>query len=225
MEFDELETGDEGLGSECSSESGSCSHRGVEAGVYPSSNACSLDSLPLVLHSRFDSNIEVYKTDEIRSTWHGNVDLNGTVTSQAKNYGKVEKEEKNYRNTNVRCVVYNGKSADTAPDPEKQISNYPRTTKKMNGNACHGERVSRGKSHVENDKSNGTMDDFSEPEPFKYITVWRPYPSGNKITNTNTSSLEEHFCKAITHYAFTPREFRRPTDRATNDKVWFFIRF
>lgn len=222
MEYEELETGDEGLGSECSSESGSCSHRGLDAGVYPSSNARSLDSIPLVLHSRFDSTVEVNKTESIRSTWNGDININGTLTSQAKNFGKVSKEEKQYRNTNVRYVVY-GKSADTTSNPEKQNTNYPRTTERMNGNSAHRKIVSRGKSHVENNKSNGTAEDFIEPEPFKYVNVWRPYPLGNKITNTNTLDVEEHFCKAITHYEFTPRVFPTGRDRFANGKVGLLL--
>lgn len=203
MECEELETGDEGLGSECSSESGSSSHRGVETGVYPSAYACSLDSLPLVLDPSYSSTIEVNKIEGMRSTWQGDVDLNGTVTSKTKNFGKVIKEERNYRNTNVRYVVY-GRAADTASTPEKQNSNYVRAAGKMNGNSPHGKRYSRGKTSFENE-SNGCGSDFTEPEPFKYINVWRPYSLGNEINGKNNSSnQDEHFCKAITHFAITP---------------------
>lgn len=206
METEELETGDEGLGSECSSESGSSSHRGLETGVYPSSYACSIDSLPLVLGSSYGTTLEVNRSEGIRTTWNGAVDLNGSVVPQKKTIGKVAKEETNYQSSNVRYIVY-GKAASAASHPEKQNFNYLKKASPMNENSATSKRFSRGKPRIENESNGYSSCDFTQPEPFKYITVWRPYSPENAIQSGQIESTnkDEHFCKAITHFAYTPR--------------------
>lgn len=210
MEAEELETGDEGLGSECSSESGSSSHRGLETGVYPSAFACSIDSLPLVLGASYGTTIEVNRREEVRSTWNGAVDLNGSLIPQTKSTRKVTKDEKNYQATNVRYIVY-GKAANTASPPAKQHLNDSKKSSLMNGSSPSRKKTRRSKARSENESNGCTSCDVTEPEPFKYINVWRPYTPANTIPNEqneNTNS-DEYFCKAITHFAYTPRLYPR----------------
>lgn len=205
-----METADEGLGSECSSESGSVVYRGMETAVSVADNNYG-EALPRVAGSSIRNSVEINRTEKVRSYLNCNIGCNRNLNAENEPYGTVFTEETNFRTTNVRFIVFGEQIEDNRPveSPERCFVDQ----NIINGNVKYGEK------NIENGKSprniseyfTGSSCELSEPEPCKYITVWKTTWQEN-VSYDKTKRKEESqtgctCVKAINHFVFTPSVF------------------
>lgn len=211
MEDGDMETADEGLGSECSSESGSI-YRGMETTVTVADDPYSAKALPRVAGSSIRNSVEINRTEKIRSNFNCNIDCRQNLSSEKNPYGTVFTEETNFRTTNVRFIVFGEHSEDNRPamSPERCSAQQ----NNINRNIRYGEKkIENGESprSTIHEYFTDSSCELSQPEHCKFITVWKisgPESVSRDETKRKEEKQTDPTCvKAINHFVFTPRVF------------------